>query len=499
MRRFATVLFATCLLSGVAQAQTLRIGLTDDPDTLDPTVSRTFVGTIVFTAMCDKLFDMDEHLAIVPRLATGYQWADPKTLILHLRDGVQFQDGEPFDADAVKYTLERYLTYPGSFRRAEIGAIDHIDVVDPHTVRIVLKQPNAAFIAQFTDRAGMMLAPKAAQAAGKDFGLHPVCAGPFSFAERISQDHITLDRFKNYWDAGAIHFDHVVYRPMSDSTVRLTNLQSGSLDLTLIVPTDVDAVKNDPHLRLVVSPGLGYGGITLNLGAGPRADSPLGRDPRVRHAFELAIDRTALIQVVYNGMYTPNAQATAAAHPLYDKALPIPPRDIPQAKALLQAGGVATPFPVELLIANNPQSRQVGEVLQSMVKDAGFDLHVVTQEFGAALAAEQGGNYQAYLGGWSGLLDPDSNIWGFLHSGAAQNWSRYSNPTVDSLLDAARATDDADQRRTLYARMWQQEAQDLPIIYLWTPSNIVGTSAKLQGFRPMPDGLIRLQGVSLVH
>ncbi len=136
-------------------------------------------------------------------LATGYQWTDSKTLLIRLRSDVQFQNGEKFDADAVKYTLERHLNTNGSFRRSEIGAMDHVEVIDPLTVRVVMKQAFSPFVAILTDRAGMMLPPKAAEAGGKDFGLHPVCAGPFRFVERVAQDHIALERFPGYWDAAA--------------------------------------------------------------------------------------------------------------------------------------------------------------------------------------------------------------------------------------------------------------------------------------------------------
>ena len=184
----------------------------DDPDILDPTFSRTYVGTVVMTALCDKLFDFDAKLNIVPGLATGYEWADSKTLLIRLRPGVQFQNGEKFDADAVKYSLERHLNAVGSFRRSEIGAMDHVEVVDPLTVRVVMKQAFSPFVAILTDRAGMMLPPKAAEAGGKEFGLHPVCAGPFRFVERVAQDHITLERFADYWDAPRIHYERVTYR-----------------------------------------------------------------------------------------------------------------------------------------------------------------------------------------------------------------------------------------------------------------------------------------------
>ncbi|MDR3535886.1 MAG: ABC transporter substrate-binding protein, partial [Acetobacteraceae bacterium] len=180
---------ATMVLPGQAAAQpaaaqTLRIALRDDPDILDPTLARTYTGRLVFAALCDKLFDIDSKLNIVPQLATGYEWADPKTLLVHIRPGVKFHDGEVMDAAAVKASLDRHLTLPGSFRRLEISEVDHVEVVDPTTVRIVLKFPSAPFLAQLTDRAGMVVAPEAAAKAGKDFGLHPVCNGPFQFTER---------------------------------------------------------------------------------------------------------------------------------------------------------------------------------------------------------------------------------------------------------------------------------------------------------------------------
>jgi peptide/nickel transport system substrate-binding protein len=476
-----------------AESQPLRIGMRDDPDILDPTFSRTYVGTVVMTAVCDKLFDFDAKLNIVPMLATGYEWTDSKTLTIHLRPDVKFQNGEALDAAAVVYTLQRHLTANGSFRRSEIGAMDHAEVVDPLTVRVVMKQPFSPFVAVLTDRAGMMVAPKAAEAAGKDFGLHPVCAGPFSFVDRVAQDHITLERFAGYWDASRVHYDRVVYRVIPDSSIRLANLQAGSLDLTEIAPLDADTVKRDPKLSLVSVPSLGYGALTINTGADPKAQGPLGRDPRVRLAFELALDRAALSQVVYAGLYLPNGQATSSLSPLYAPSVAPPARDVAKAQALLKEAGVTTPLPVPLVVYNTPQAVQTGEVIQAMASEAGFAVQINAMEFGTALAAVQRGDFVAALGGWSGLLDTDSNAWSFLHTGGALNMARYSNPTVDDLLDRARAVSDTAERRGLYEGVWQQVSKDLPLVYLWTPRNITGVSNKVAGFTFLADGLLRLQ------
>ena len=498
MRR---VLLATaCLLivSVPTFAQTLRIALRQDLDTMDPTLATTYVGRIVFAGLCDKLFDIDEKLNIVPQLATGYEWADDRTLVIHLRPGVKFQDDEVLDAAAVKSTLERYLTMQGSFRKSEISSIDHVEVVDPQTVRIVLKTPSGAFLAQLTDRSGMILAPKAAEQAGKDFALHPVCSGPFKFVERVAQDHVTLERFPGYWNAKDIHFDKVVYQVLVDSAARLANLKAGAVDLAeYVVPSDAAAVKADPKLRLVVSDALGYFGITNNLANGPRANMPYGKNALVRQAFSLAIDRAALVNVVFNDMYSPGIEAVTPSSPYYDAAVPVPKRDVNKAKQLLKEAGVSPPVKVELLSFNDPDILQASEVIQSMVKDAGFDVHIQSMEFASSLQASQRGDYEAYMIGWSGRVDIDGNTYAFLHSGQSNNVSHYANATVDKLLDEGRSTTDVAKRKGLYAQMWPELQKDLPITYLWNPRNIVGMSAKLQGFRPVPDGMIRVQGLEM--
>src|SRR5689334_20698554 len=166
MRRFLLAIVCIVATSLPANAQTLRIALPQDLDVLDPTLATTYVGRIVFAGLCDKLFDIDEKLRIVPQLATGYEWADDRTLVIRLRQGVKFHNGEPLDAAAVKYSMERHLNLQGSFRRSEINSIDRVEVVDPATARIVLKSPSGAFIAQLTDRSGMISPPKATEAAG---------------------------------------------------------------------------------------------------------------------------------------------------------------------------------------------------------------------------------------------------------------------------------------------------------------------------------------------
>src|ERR1700753_2684175 len=214
--------FAMSLVASAQGQTTLRIGLAEDPDMLDPSLGRTYVGRIVFSAFCDKLFDIDEKLNIVPQLALSHETsADGKEVTIKLRPGVKFHDGEPLDAEAAKFSLERHLNFPTSFRKPELAALDHVDVVDPLTIKLVLKTPYSPLIAQLTDRAGMMVSPKAAKEAGDKFGLHPVCAGPYKFVERVPQDRMVFEKFADYWNKDNVFIDKIVFLPIIDATVRL--------------------------------------------------------------------------------------------------------------------------------------------------------------------------------------------------------------------------------------------------------------------------------------
>jgi peptide/nickel transport system substrate-binding protein len=480
------------------QGSVLRMGLGEDTDLMDPTLSRTYVGRIMFAGLCDKLVDINEKLEIVPQLATSWEWSDSKTLVLHLRQGVKFQDGTAMDAAAVQYSLERHLHMEGSTRRGELSSMDHVDGVDPVTVRIVLKTPSSPFMAILTDRSGMIVSPKAAEAAGKNFALHPVCAGPYSFVERVPQDHITLQRFPDYWDAGRTKIDRVIYRPVPDNTVRTSNIQAGALDMTVEnVPSDLDTLKNDPKLKVSVYDGLGYQSITNNLDNGPKSKQPYGQNALVRKAFELSIDRKALIHVVYNDLYTPTAQAVPPASPMYAPDIIPPARDAAKAKELLKQAGVTPPVVVNLMVINAPDQVQTGEVIQSMAAEAGFDVKIQATEFATSLDMSDRGDYEAYLIGWSGRTDPDANLWSFVHTGGPLNASHYSNKDVDAWLDAARLTTDIAARRDLYRKVSNQSNEDLPLMYLYVNKFIVAMAKGVDGFVPVPDGLVRLQGMTI--
>jgi peptide/nickel transport system substrate-binding protein len=492
---------AAVLLSLSANAwaeTTLRIGLAEDPDILDPTLSRTYVGRIVFSAVCDKLFDIDEKLNIVPQLALSHETsADGKEMTIKLRPNVKFQDGEPLDAEAAKYSIERHMTMPGSFRKSELASVDHVEVVDPLTIKIVLKTPYAPLIAQLTDRSGMMVSPKAAKEAGDKFGLHPVCAGPYKFVERVQQDRMVFEKFADYWNKDNVSIDKIVYLPIIDSTVRLANLKSGSLDLIeRVLATDIKDVRADPNLVLSTAPDIGYYGLTININ-NDTTKGALSQSEKVRQALDLSIDREAINQVVFNGEFTPGNQWISPTHPYYQKAFPVRPRDVEKAKALLKEAGVKTPVSVDYMVPKGTEYEAVAQVVQSMAAEAGFDIRIRVVEFATTFKEAQAGNFQVFQINWSGRIDPDGNSYIFLHTGAPQNDGGYSNPEADKLMEEGRLIADPAQRKAIYEKMTGIVLNDEPIIYIFNRTIVIAHSKKLEGYRSIPDGLVRVVGLKL--
>lgn len=493
----ASFALASCVMAAGAQGQTLRIGLAEDPDVLDPTMARTFVGRIVFASLCDKLIDIDDKLNFVPQLATSWVWSpDNKTLIMKLRPGVTFHDGEKFDAAAVKFNIERHKTLAGSNRRGELAPVASVDALDDLTVRLTMSTPFAPLLAVLADRAGMMVSPKAAQENPTGFGSKPVCSGPFKFAERVAQDRIVLDRYANYWNKSEIHFDKVVFQPVVDATVRLANLRSGQFDLIeRVAPSDIPQIKSDSRFQVARIVELGYQGITINTGKSDQAQkNPLGRDPRVREAFELSLDRAGIVQVAMDGESAVGNQWLAPNNSFYAKGTPIPKRNVARAKALLKEAGVTNPV-FTLMTPTTSDGQRVAQVVQAMAKEAGFDVKIQSTEFATSLNLADKGQFDAYILAWSGRADPDGNLFSFYGCKQPLNYSGYCKPETDELLNRSRGTRDPAERAKLFEQIAAQTNKDRPIVYLFHRNWLWAHNKKLIGVRAIPDGLMRVQGL----
>ncbi|QAY64791.1 ABC transporter substrate-binding protein [Xylanimonas allomyrinae] len=498
-------------LSGktVAEGGDLVMALSAEPDRLDPTTSSSLYTRYVMQTMCEKLYDIDAHGELAPMLATDLPTVsdDGLTVTIPLKDGVTFADGTPFDADAVKTTLERNVSKKDSARTSELGPITEVTAVDDRTVQISYASPFAPLTAVLADRAGMIMSPKALADEGDDFGDHPVCVGPFKFVERVPQTSIKVERDPLYYAADKVHLDTITYRIITDASIRAANLRSGDVQVAdSLSPQDVGNLEAADNVGLLKVGSLGYQGLTINmgntdgLGAPPGViDTPLAKDARVRQALSLAVDRKQLVASVFNDVYDVACSPISPTSPFSTNASEAcPEHDVAKAKELLKEAGVTTPYSVEMKVSNNPDTLRLAQAIQASVKDAGFDITITPVEYATLLDAQNAGDFSLLQLGWSGRIDPHGNMYNFLATGAGNNVGGYSDETVDQKLTEAASETDTAARAQLYGEVVTKVQQDNPIIYLYRQRSITGYTLDVAGVSTYSDGVVRLGQAAFV-
>jgi peptide/nickel transport system substrate-binding protein len=282
---------------------------------------------------------------------------------------------------------------------------------------------------------------------------------------------------------------------MPDANVRLLNLRSGQLDLIeRLAATDVEAVKKDEKFTVSPVVGLGYYGVTINI-TGDGANMEFAKKEAVRQAFDLAIDREAIANVVFDGQVSIGNQPFPPTSPFYDKDFPVPARDVEAAKKKMEEAGLSA-IDLELLVPTDSERQQVAQLIQAMVKEIGINVTIRPTELMTLLDAARQGKFQAHLVGWSGRVDPDLNITPMLSCGAAGNDAHYCNKDLDALLTKARGLTDTSARQVEYGKAISILLKDLPIVYLYHSQWIFAYNSEISGMKSVPDGIIRLSGVS---
>jgi peptide/nickel transport system substrate-binding protein len=486
---------------------TLTIALESDPDALDPTLARTFVGRMVFLDMCEKLYDLNGKLQIVPQLAASLPTfsADKKTVTVKIRKGIKFNDGTTLDAAAVKKSLDRDKTLKGSARASELSPVSSIDTSGDSTVILHLTDRYSPITAQLADRAGMIMSPKQLDALGDKFATNPVCVGPFMFKDRSAGDHITLTKSPFYYGKNNVHLDTIVWKIITDPAARAANLRSHDVDIAEgLASTDLPSIGKDKSLQLFKSTSIGYQGITVNIGNSkglgklPYANTgtAIAKSADLRQAFELALDRKVINKVVFGGTTNPDCFPVAPGTPWYAATKGIPcnlTADVKGAKAAFARSGASPGVTVHLMLGTDPVAARLGQVIQSMEKPIGINVVLDPTEFVTSLNHEDAGQFEAFAIGWSGRIDADGNTFNFLHTTGSQNDSGYSNPVVDRAMSNERKAASLTARLVSFHAALLQAAKDRPIIYLYHPVNRDAQSAKVGGVQLFGDGLVRVQ------
>jgi len=471
---------------------TLKVGQETEIVTLDPNASGLLVEREIYYNMYDSLLGIDAKLNFVPQLAKSWQFPDDKTLVFNLRSDVKFHDGTPFNSEAVKFNIDRYMNDPKSVRKSDLASVDSVEAKDPTTAVFHLKRPDGTLLAQLVDRAGMMLSPTAIKQAGANLSVSPIGAGsgPFEFVEWKRDDHLTLKRNPNYWrkdkDGHQLpYLDQIAYRPIIDLNSLLAALKTGDVDFVRTVAgKDVDGVKADSTLVYRDVPTLGFNAIWLNHSVPPF------NDPAKAKAVALAIDRAQILKtvlfnvgVVSYGPVSPASWGFDPSQKIYDKPDPD------------KAKTTATGFSFTLKTANNQDSIQTATLIQAQLAKAGITVNVLPEEFGRQTTETRAHQFEAALQGWSGRIDPDGNTFSFYHTGGSFNDGLYSNPQVDQLLEQARASTDRAKRKQLYADLERILVGDVAEVYLTHGTVAQISTNKIRNFTLIPDGMNRFAEV----
>ncbi len=508
------VLAASFAFGAPALAQTppnvLIVGQIAEPKSLDPSVDTAVNDFRILMNMYDGLVRYrDGTLEPEPALAESWEISDDGlTYTFHLREGVTFHDGTPFDAEAVKFTFDRMLdeSHPfhgtGPFPLAFFfSAIESTTAVDASTVEFKLSEPYAPFLSNLAYPAGLIVSPAAVAEHGEDFGRNPSGTGPFKFESWDSNTSVVITRNEDYWD-GAPPLEAVVFRPITDANTRVAEMLSGGIDLMVEVPPDnLNQFRDGAAFEVYEQAGPHLWFLILNAKEGPFADK------RVRQAVNYAIDKQALVENVLQGTAEIAAGPTPPAFAwAYNEELEPYPHDPERAKALLAdagAEGAELTFYVTEGGSGMLDPVAMGTAIQADLAAVGLDVAIETYEWNTFLGEVNPGlEGKADMAQMAWMTnDPDTLPYLALRTDAFPdkggfNSGYYSNPDVDALLEQARTSTDQDERAALYKEMQAIVQDDAPWAFIanWK-QNAVSTSS-VEGFSLQPSFFLILRDVS---
>ncbi len=475
--------------SASAGDSTLVAAIAGEPDQLDPHITSAYFSFEVLENVYDTLVEPDENLEMQPALAESWDISeDQLTWTFHLREGVTFHDGSDFTADDVVYSYDRIIdeALTPSWRFA---AITDVTAVDDYTVDISVSAPTPNLLALIGGYKGMAIVEESNVTSG-DITTNPVGTGPFSLAEYVSGDHITLTANAAYW-GGEPSVDSVEFRFISEGSTAITALQNGEIDWTDSVPVQqVSTLVDDDSIDLFVAPSTDYWYLTLN------QDREPWNDVRVRQAIAYAIDRDAILQAttygtgVLNQLAIPEQSGWYTEYDAYSY-------DPDKAQELFDEAGFTGATLDFLATSDYPETVTTAQILADALEPYGIDVEIRTLDFATWLEEEGAGNFDMFMLSWLGNLDPDDYYYAQHHSEGSFNFQGYSNAEVDALLEAGRTETDTEARKEIYAEAATMIADDVSYLYLYNPAVIQAWSLDLDGVTARSDGAVRFRDAEL--
>ncbi len=499
-RIIATLAALAIGLAGAQQAGTLTIAQAQDPQSWDPIdtffLAWGMVGSSIFDGLVHRGLDME----LAPGLATAWEWIgdDDDRLRFSLREGVTFHNGEPFNAEAVKFTFDRLLGEEGAAgpQQANYTSIERVEIIDDYTVDLVLGTPDPVLITKLAGYGAKIVPPGyVTEVAPETFNQMPVGTGPFKVVEYVPDERLVLEANADYF-RGAPQLERLVFRFIAEPSTRVAELQAGRVDIAQGVPISLaGSVERTAGVSIAAVGSPTVSSLRFNHCLAPTDDLV------VRQAIAHAVDRDGIIEAILEGYGTPIASFQSSMSFGFDPDLEPYAYDPERARALLAEAGVAAGSTVQIdFIGTDAIFREVAQAVASMLEAVGLQATLVTHEtntyYNDMVPSNRVGHL--YYSGWGGwTLDFDNTAYLLYSSG--QFWNPcFSNEEVDALLEQQRGTYDQAEREVALQRVAELSHELLIDLPLYQHQNLWGVADRVQGFTAPADDRHHLLAVSLV-
>jgi peptide/nickel transport system substrate-binding protein len=476
---------------------TLNVGLVNDAKTYDPITSAEFTERQVMYLVFNSLVKYAPDFSIQPELATSWETSqDGKRIVFTLQQGVSFQDGTPFNADAVKWNIDKRLhpAVKAPLRSLLAPLIASVEVLDPQHVAFNLTEPSPAIFSLLGERPGLMVSPASWEKLGNDFGNHPVGTGAFLFKEWVRGSQVTLEKNPNYWQKGLPYLDRIVIHDLAGSVIGLQRLLTSEVDFVgELSPSDVLPLEHRPEIVLKpVTVGRWYF-LQWHVNAPPFDNAKL------RQAFAHAIDRNRINEITMRGKAVVSNGPTPEGLWWHDPSIKSFDYDPAKAKALLVEAGYANGFAYELSTPQVNLLQQINQLIQEQLAAVGIKVTLQPAAASEWYARIVNGTTNMSPSRWTQRPDPDGLLSLLFDSKGFANTMKYSNAKVDALLKQARTTYDIPTRKRLYGEMQQIIADDLPVVPLIFSAEYAALRSDVRGFEWIPDEIPRYRELWKAH
>ena len=470
--------------TGPKYGGTLNAAFQNEWAGLDPHTVSSYSSYQILNNVLDGLTFYDDDLNLIPWLAESWEQSeDGLTWTFHLREGVLFSNGREMTAEDVKWSFERLIDpATGAGNAGRVGPPEtQIEVIDDYTVAITHPEPFGIFPQSigFDKSTGIV----AMESLDEDGTISvPIGTGPFKIGEVQGTTRLVLERNENYWQEGLPYLDEIVIEPIPDDTVRETALRGGEVDWVLaIAPQNFEALQEDPNIIVDTAPQLSYDYLGVNLTREPFTDV------RVRQAIAYAMDREQLCDAGFFGLCDTLYEPVGDGSPWNFDYRPYE-RDVEKAKELLAEAGYPDGFEMELLPTTQyGETVRAAQVLQQQLAEIGIEASINAPEWSEWLELEGNFMYDAYICNWNGLIDADQYYYLQHRTDQVFNFTGYSNPEFDELVEQGRSISDFDERYEIYEQANQILVDEAPYIYMYNKQEIRAYLPEVKGFVVRPD------------